>query len=318
MVNKSKLAIVIPFYKASFFADLLEALSSQTNKDFTVYVGDDCSPNDPKPMLKKYHDKLNIKYRRFDERLGHISLTGQWERCFELIGREEWVWFLPDDDLPSIACVESLYQAIEKNTSDSVKVYRIPLNIIDRNSAIIRKMDAVPFMENNYQFYSRVVRGLDGASLGDNIFHRRSFEEAGGFVDFPKAWGSDHATILKVSAGGKIACLHNATLGFRMSGENISSDVNDASLKMSARIMFANWLKQNENIFPVKPDLEFYKYFYWKGEHYVLHEWPFSFKVWIGLFRLKIICLNSYNPLTLIKLSITKLIATRHSEKRIS
>lgn len=300
--NLPRLAIVIPFYKISYFEELLQALSRQTNPNFTVYIGNDCSSDNPDVILKRYADKLNIVYERFDERLGNISLTRQWERCLGLVGREEWFWVLPDDDLPSVNCVECFYQSIEKNVSENVKVYRIPLNIIDRNSVITRKMNDIPFLENNYQFYSRIVRGLDGSTLGDNVFHRKSFEDSGGFVDFPKAWGSDHATILRVSAGGTIGCLRSASLGFRMSGENISSDTRDGGLKISARIMFAKWLKKNENIFPEKPDREFYNFFYWKGEHYAIYEWPFNITVLIGLYRLRVVCLSSYNPLPLLKL----------------
>lgn len=305
----SLLAVVIPFYKISYFEELLEALSRQTNHDFTVYIGDDCSSDNPDVILKKYAGKLNIVYKRFADRLGHISLTRQWERCIELIDQEEWIWVLPDDDLPSVNCVEIFYQSIEENVSENVKVYRMPLNIIDRNSVVTRKLNDIPLLENNYQFYSRIVRGLDGSTLGDNVFHRKSFEESGGFVDFPKAWGSDHATILRASSGGLICGLKNASLGFRMSGENISSDIKDGAQKMSARLLFAKWLKEHEGIFPQKPDAEFYRYFYWKGEYYAIYEWDFTVGMWLKLYRLRNICINSYNPFPLFKLLLKRLLS---------
>ena len=51
MKDSILLAIIVPFYKVSHFEALLEALVNQTNQNFTVYVGNDCSPNDPEPIL---------------------------------------------------------------------------------------------------------------------------------------------------------------------------------------------------------------------------------------------------------------------------
>jgi len=38
------LAIVVPYYKLTFFEETLKSLKSQTNKKFKVYIGDDASP----------------------------------------------------------------------------------------------------------------------------------------------------------------------------------------------------------------------------------------------------------------------------------
>ena len=52
-MNKS-LAIVIPAYKIDYFKATLDSLSVQTRKDFTVYIGDDCSPSDFKQLIDDY------------------------------------------------------------------------------------------------------------------------------------------------------------------------------------------------------------------------------------------------------------------------
>ena len=41
------LAIVIPYYKYTFFEETLLSLQNQTNKKFNVYIGDDASPENP-------------------------------------------------------------------------------------------------------------------------------------------------------------------------------------------------------------------------------------------------------------------------------
>lgn len=314
-----ELAIVIPYYKISYFDDLLYALSKQTNKNFRVYIGDDCSSSDPSSVIDQYHEILQITYHRFNERLGNIHLTQQWGRCVKLVEDETWVWVLPDDDLPASNTVEEFYAALEYVNINNINVLRLPIKIIDEHGNVIEKpgndplnesltnIMNEPLVETNYEFYSRLVRGEAAASLGDNIFRRAALESSGGFIEFPKGWGSDHATILNVAAGGKIYFLHNTSFGFRMSGENISSNREDGFEKMAARVEFAHWLKANEHIFPCLPDDDFYKFFYWKGEYYALHHFSFSIKLWRELYKLRKLCVPSFSSLPFMKLLLSRL-----------
>jgi len=302
-----ELAVVIPFYKISYFDRLLSALSRQTNKNFTVYIGDDCSPSDPSSINRQYRKKLAITYHRFKDRLGHKHLTQQWERCLQLTKEEKWVWILPDDDLPAINVVEEFYSALDEINANNIDVARMPLQIIDSQDNIIDPHSEEPLIESNYDFYSRIVRGKTASSLGDNIFRKSKLESLGGFVEFPNAWGSDHATLLNVSSGSNIYCLKNTLLGFRMSGENISSNREDGDIKMSARVAFAHWLKSNERIFPKPPDDEFYRLFYLKGEYFAFYEFSFSFRLWKELYRLRKICAPSLSLLPFIKILIIRL-----------
>ena len=75
------LAIVIPFYKLTFFEATLQSLANQTDKRFKIYIGDDASPEDCSVLLEKYKGKLDFLYKRFESNLGGISLVKQWEQC---------------------------------------------------------------------------------------------------------------------------------------------------------------------------------------------------------------------------------------------
>ncbi|MFK5976796.1 MAG: glycosyltransferase [Sulfurovum sp.] len=293
-MKKNLLAIVIPYYKISYFQELLSSLAKQTNLNFNLYIGDDNSPNSPIAIIDKFREKLNIKYKKFNKNLGGINLVGQWDRCIDMIKDEEWIWLLPDDDIPSLNVVEEFYKALKFKEHYKIKVFRFPLSIINQESKVLKTLNYNnPLVESNLDFYQRVVRGKASASLGDNIFHRQSLESSGGFVSFPKAWGSDHATILNVASGGKIYFLSNAILYFRMSGENISSDRSDGLIKLGARVEFAKWLKNNEYIFPKKLDSDFYKFFYWKGEYFILSEWEFDLALFTKLYQLRKVCINN-------------------------
>jgi glycosyltransferase involved in cell wall biosynthesis len=112
----SDLAIIIPAYKIDFFKDTLDSLARQTCKDFTVYIGDDCSPDDFKSLIAEYKDKIHIVYCRFDENLGGKDLVGHWKRCIDLTQNEPWLWLFSDDDVIGERCVELFYKEIEDGT----------------------------------------------------------------------------------------------------------------------------------------------------------------------------------------------------------
>ena len=57
-----QLAIVIPAYKAKYLRDTLESISQQTCKNFTLYIGDDHSPEDIYSIVQQFENKINIIY----------------------------------------------------------------------------------------------------------------------------------------------------------------------------------------------------------------------------------------------------------------
>ena len=317
MIEEIQLAIVIPFYKITFFEETLKSLLNQSDKRFNIYIGDDASPQSPEKLVEKYQNVLNINYMRFEDNLGATDLVGQWHRCLEMTANEEWIWILPDDDMPSTNVVEEFYKALSFVREYNVKIFRFPMSIVDREGKITQHYNfEEPTIETNLAFYERIVKSKATATIGDNIFHKKSLLEQGEFVDFPKAWGSDHATVLCTAQGGKIYNLKQAHLYFRMSGENISSDITDGLIKINARIQFAHWLKNNENIFPKKPDKMFYKHFYWKAEYYILKTWLFDIRLFYKLYLLRSICFDSKNIFPIVKIFFKKILGGRIAIKK--
>jgi len=313
---KTKLAIIVPYYKIEHFSELLEALKNQTDQNFNVYIGDDCSPRNPREIIDGFINDLNITYRRFDENLGGKDLVAEWNRCLGLIADEEWVWMLPDDDLPSENAVEVFYENLACHSEKNVKVFRLPLNLMDDEGEIFfRAKRKERLLENNYDFYMEILQGERASSLGDYIYHRQSFVAAGGFVNFPKAWLSDHATVIRAAAGGFIYYLESAALNFRVSGQNISSDFSDGLEKIKSRILFAEWLKDNEHLFPEKPEDVFYRLLYWKGEYYVLHQWPWQWAIFVQMYRLRSVCFGRRALLPIIKLALKKIFMNMAGKK---
>ena len=108
-----KLAIIIPAYKATFLPAALDSIAEQTCKDFTLYIGDDCSPEPIGDIVEKYRDQINLVYQRFDTNLGGKDLVAQWERCIALSQGEPYIWLFSDDDVMEPNCVEELFKTID-------------------------------------------------------------------------------------------------------------------------------------------------------------------------------------------------------------
>ena len=115
MLKQNNLAIVIPAYKSTFLVAALDSIAAQTCQDFTLYIGDDCSPNNLEEIVDKYRDKINLVYKRFDTNLGGKDLVAQWERCIDMTQGEEWLWLFSDDDVMEKNCVVEFYKTIQSN-----------------------------------------------------------------------------------------------------------------------------------------------------------------------------------------------------------
>ena len=60
---EEKIAIVIPAYKCRFLRQTLDSIVVQTCRSFTVYIGDDASPQNLKEivsLIPQHYYKLNF------------------------------------------------------------------------------------------------------------------------------------------------------------------------------------------------------------------------------------------------------------------
>lgn len=298
------LAVIIPYYKKQFFYKTLLALALQTDKRFHVYVLDDASPESPSDVVNVFKNDLEISYKRFDENYGHFSPARHWNRCLTEVALEEWVCFLPDDDVPTRNFVAAFYHGI--STLKDIDIFCMP--------SMIFTSDDPPSLDLNHElscsalsvddFYMKQLKGeAHGSSLGDNFFRLTRLLEVGGFREFPKAISSDHAAILEVAGDKDIGVLRGAVLWFRMSGLNISSKVDDSLIKLAARKAFLELLISKNTFAVLNTGDDFRKYFNWKTEFYVLNVWPVSFSTFLQFLKLRVLTIGFSRPHTIFTFS---------------
>lgn len=219
---ENRLAIIIPYYKKTFFEATLQSLSNQTNQRFSVYIGDDASPNASEDILKKFEGKLNFTYHRFSENKGATQLTKQWDRCIELSKNENWLMILGDDDTLEENLIEKFYENLPQIGIEKSEVVRFASQLIDEQGNTSSDVFKNPKTESASESYLRIFKGNGRSTLTEHIFSRKTYEKYG-FKHFPVAFGSDVVAWFEFPDGKNIFSINDAKAFIRISGEHLSS-----------------------------------------------------------------------------------------------
>ena len=214
------LAIIIPYYKLTFFEATLGSLANQTDQRFKVYIGNDASPENPADLLEKHKGKFDFEYHRFEENLGGTSLTQQWERCIKLSNDEEWFMILGDDDYLSKNVVSEFYDnynLFHKNCN----VLRYSTKIIHQNIGEESEIYTNPLFETGIQYISRKIKGKARGSLSEFAFKKNEFIKHK-FTNYPSAFYSDDKIVVDLTKVKYIFSTNTAVVFVRISSESLS------------------------------------------------------------------------------------------------
>ena len=232
-----KLAIVIPYFKFSFFEETVASLANQTNKNFKLYIGNDASPECPEALLEKYKGKFDFTYKKFESNLGTNSLVQQWDRCIEMIEDEEWIMILGDDDVLHNNVVEEFYSTINEVIFFKINVIRFASIKINSKSEVFTDPYLHPKLENSTDFFFRNTR----SSLSEYIFRKECVDSIG-FKDFPLAWYSDVLGVLEFSVFEQVYSINTAMVNVRISEHSISGKKDNLLAKSKSKSLFYGYL----------------------------------------------------------------------------
>lgn len=216
------LAIIVPAYKGRFLDAALDSLARQSCKDFTCYIGDDCSPDDIRGISSRHAGRMDLVYRRFESNLGASDLVKHWERCIELAS-EPYILLFSDDDVLPYDIVERFVKTLGQYPS--AELFRMQLAVIDGDGSLLKSTP--PLSAGRADARSILCDKLYGKTATaacEYIFSAALYRRSGGFVHFPHAWCSDDASWFRmgVEAGGAVSLPGLPVLWRNVSGSNIS------------------------------------------------------------------------------------------------
>ncbi len=237
------IAIVIPYYKIYFLDKLLSSLKNQTDKRFRVYIGNDCSPDDPEEIINQYRDSLTIIYKKFDTNIGGKSLPMQWERCMDLIGNEEWFMMPGDDDSYQPNVIAKFYENKEIIDKNNIQVVKYATVLIDENDNITSHKYEHPVFEKSTDAFFRKFLGNSRSSLCEYVFKTSQYKKYK-FKKYPLAWASDDMAFLEFSNFKQIYAINDAVANYRNSDFNISgkSDKDQHKKNVAIALFFKDLL----------------------------------------------------------------------------
>lgn len=237
---EKKLAIVVPAYKTKYLRRTLESLACQSNKNFTVYFGDDNSPEDIKTIVSEYKHLMNIKYVRFASNIGRRSLVEHWRRCVALTS-EYYIWMFADDDIMPKDAVERFWKF---ESGCEFDICRFNLQIVDRDERTIVDLGEHPEWQSSVDFLVDRLKFATLSAASEYIFTRDVYDKCG-FVEFPCAWCSDDASWIQMGQSKGIWTIKGHPVQMRMSGMNISSNKIYNKQKFKAVLRFVSWIYDN-------------------------------------------------------------------------
>jgi len=275
------LAIVIPYYKLTFFQETLRSLANQKNKRFKVYIGDDASTENPTKLLDKYKGK-------FDFNLGGVSLVKHWERCIELTEDEEWIMLLGDDDYLDENVVASWYLNLKK-IENKTNVVRFATIVINEKNNSISKIHKHPIWESSIDSFWRRYEGNTRSTMSEYIFSKNKYLEFG-FRNYPLAWHSDDMAWLDFTNASYIFTINESVIFYRFSEISLSGKKMNQNLKDKASYLFyKDIIEQFLHKFELNKKLELileYEISIKKIKLLNNNDWYYILKLYIKYFKL--------------------------------
>jgi len=217
----NQLAIIIPYYKISFFKETLESVENQTCKDFSLFIGNDASPENPEILIKETLKTTEFTYKEYTENFGSQNLVKQWERCIESSAAGEWFMILGDDDIISDNFVAQFYKNLPEIEQNKSNVIKFSQRWIDENGQPFKEYSVQPklltALENWKEKYIKGQR----SSLSEHIFRKSAYEKVK-FRHFPLAWGTDDLAVFEISGTAPVYFISDAKVEVRISSQSIS------------------------------------------------------------------------------------------------
>lgn len=238
------LAIIIPYYKITFFGETLQSLANQTDKRFKVYIGDDASSENPSKLLDKYKEQFDFVYHRFETNLGGISLTKQWERCIALSKNKEWIMVLGDDDVLEEKVVEAFYNNIVEIDNRSINVVRFATQVINEKGEFISDIYKHPKFEKGLDFFIRKLKWETRSSLSEYFFKREVYLKYH-FKEYPSGFYSDDRAWIDFSEEKPIYTINESVVIIRISDFSLSGTADKGVLKQ-AEFLYLKYFYENK------------------------------------------------------------------------
>lgn len=221
-------SFVLPAYKSRYLKIAIDSILSQTYTNFELIIVNDASPEDIDSVVGAYND-TRIRYYKNAANLGGINLVQHWNSCLTYASGD-YVILASDDDEYDLRFLSVMNELIQNYPT--VNVFRPRVCYINGIGDRIGVEGYIKEHVTMIEFIHAWSHGWIGSGIPFYVFNRHALMAIGGFVDYPLAWFSDDATVIKMASSGVVSS-SEILFSFRMSGISITTKKNSIeSLKM--------------------------------------------------------------------------------------
>ena len=217
--NALPLSVCMPVYNGNkFLEEAIRSVLDQTFKDFELVIVDDCSTEDPAPILSRFKDP-RIQFHRNTVRQG---LVGNWNRCVEL-SRGQLVCVFHQDD---VMLPENLQRKVEvlKQNPGVALVYS-DARVVEEDLSVRHPGWFTPTLPNEdkvfagREFFEKMALGDNLVCCPSAVFRRAAFEQLGKF-DPQLPYTADWEMWLRLALQFDVAYLKEPLLLYRVHDRN--------------------------------------------------------------------------------------------------
>lgn len=244
----------MPAWKSRFIKQAISSILAQTCPSWELIIVDDCSPEPLKEIVSTFNDP-RIRFVRNEENLGGENLVRQWNHCITF-AKGDFVVLASDDDIYKDSFCAECVRLIDKYPD--IDLIRSSVETVDENGNHLYN-DYIPAeFTSKYEYLYLWLTGQLSTCIGNFAFRLATLINAGGFIDFPCAFGSDVATPIALSNNG-VANMPQMLFCFRVSSQHLSADKSRYVEKLEAISLLSEWLQAIDYDIPQKKqDQDFY------------------------------------------------------------
>lgn len=232
---KEIVSVLMPVFKTCYLSKAILSILNQTVSDFELIIVNDKSPEDVDTIVSSFCDS-RIRYYTNEENIGNKDIVANWNKCLSY-AKGEYFCLICDDDCYAPTFLEEMLRLAKQYPQ--CNVFRSGVQIVDKAENVYDYYPSSPEWECSEDYMWHVFRGYRCQTVSEWFYRRQPIVDLGGYVSLPLAWYSDFLTTFKLSLKGGIVSTSKHLVSFRMSGENITSQLDSRSrVKMESSRLF--------------------------------------------------------------------------------
>ena len=213
-------SIIVAVIRAKYLRAALTSVQEQDFSDWELIIINDASKEPIDEIVNEVLGDPRVHYMKNDVNQGAMCPARVWNQGLA-IARGQFTLVLGDDDYYGQGFFSSLYDLAQKYPD--VAHLRARLCTIDGGDNIRFYGSRLAEWEPRWDIlYSRVYL-RHALSILEHAFLTSKLREGGCFWELHKAWGTDDATVTKLSLVGGCASTNDAWVFSRDDGKNIST-----------------------------------------------------------------------------------------------